>query len=339
MRRHPTMHDVAAAAGVSLKTVSRVVNGEPGVTAPLIERVRAAVDRLGYQPDDRARHLRSGENTTRTIGYIQNDVANPFFSSIYRGLENEARDRGFLVLAGSSDADPEREQALVAALIARRVDGLAVVSTDQAPTLIRAEMSRGTPFVFIDLLPAGIDADVVLTDHIAGAHAATNHLIQYGHRRIGFLGDDLSFGSALERAHGYRAALLDAGLTPETSLMRSGIRSPQAAYAAARAMLTAADAPTAVFTAQNFISIGAVRAVHELNLHRRVAQVGFDDVELADLIEPGLTVVPQDPRLIGQLAGQRLFARLAGETTLPQVVRLPTILIERGSGEIRPPSG
>ena len=135
--------------------------------------MRAAVDRLGYQPDDRARHLRSGENTTRTIGYIQNDVANPFFSSIYRGLENEARDRGFLVLAGSSDADPERERALVAALIARRVDGLVVVSTDPAPTLIRAEMSRGTPFVFVDLLPAGIDADVVLTDHVAGAHAAT----------------------------------------------------------------------------------------------------------------------------------------------------------------------
>ena len=103
-------------------------------------------------------------------------------------------------------------------------------------------------------------------------------------------------------------------------------------------MLTAADSPTAVFTAQNFVSIGALRALHELELHRRIAHVGFDDVELADLLEPGLTVVPQNPRLIGQLAAQRLFARLAGATTPPQVVRLPTALIERGSGEMPPPS-
>lgn len=337
MPRRPTMQDVATAAGVSLKTVSRVVNGEPGVTGPLIEQVRVAVDRLGYQRDDRARHLRSGENTTRTIGFIINDVANPFFAAIYRGLENEARDRGFLLLAGSSDADAGREHALVAALVARRVDGLVVVPTARTSALVRAEIARGTPFVFIDLLPADLDADVVLTDHLAGAHLATSHLLRRGHRRIGFLGDDVRFTSAAERADGYAAALRDAGLSVDTSLVRAGIGSPQMAYEATRSMLTARRPPTAIFTAQNFVSIGALRAVHGLGLQRAVAQVGFDDIELAEVIEPGLTVIPQDPDRIGQLAGRRLFDRLAGDVSAPDIVRLPVTLIERGSGEIVPP--
>lgn len=336
--RRPTMQDVAAEAGVSLKTVSRVVNDEPGVTPPLVERVRNAIDHLGYHPDDRARHLRSSSNTTRTIGFIQNDVANPFFSSIYRGLENVARDHGFLVLAGSSDADPERERALVATLVARRVDGLVVVSTDPEPLLIRAEMSRGTPVVFVDLLPVGIDADVVLTDHFDGARMATTHLIGYGHRRIAFIGDDLSLFSASERARGYRAALLDAGLAADPRIVLGGAGSPAVAYRTTRDILTSANPPTAIFTAQNFVSIGALRALHEMGLQHRVAHVGFDAVELADVVRPGLSVVPQDPLRLGQAAGERLFARLAGRTRASSVVRIPTTLIARGSGEIPPPS-
>lgn len=329
------MRDVAREAGVSLKTVSRVVNGEPGVTDTLADRVRAAVDALGYQPDDRARFLRRTAPSSKSLGFVQMDVANPFFASILRGLEDVARDRGHLVLAGSSDGEPEREEALVRSFIARRVDGLVIASCHPDLTYLTTEMGHGTPVVFVDLEPAADVGELVHADHRGGAMAATAHLLASGHRDIAFLGDRAIYWSADQRRLGFLDAMAGAGVP--TPWVLSGLGDPALAQAAAHDLLVSTPRPTALFTAQNFVTIGAVRALHELGLQHEVAVVGFDEVELGDVVQPAISVVPQDPAEIGRLAGERVYARLEGAAPLAAPIALPSTVVARGSGEIPAP--
>lgn len=334
-RQRPTMRDVAREAGVSLKTVSRVVNGEQGVTAGLEARVSTAIATLGYQPDDRARFLRRAATSSRSLGFVQMDVANPFFASILRGLEDVARTRGHLVLAGSSDGDPEREEALIKSFIARRVDGLAIVSCHPDLAFLTAELQHGTPVVFLDLQPAADVGELIHTDHRGGAAAATAHLIANGHRDIAFLGDRLSYWSAAQRRLGFLDAMAEAGLP--TPWILTDLNGPDEAEAHTEALLRSTSRPTALFTAQNFVTIGAARALHQLGRQHSIAMVGFDDVVLSDLVEPALSLVLQDPAALGRLAGERIYARLAGETDPPTTaIVLPGTVTARGSGEIPP---
>lgn len=333
----PTLKDVAEAAGVSFKTVSRVVNDEPGVSEAMANRVKAAISELDYQPDDRARTLRSREVVPATIGFIHADIANPFFTSVHRGLEEVASAHDCLILVGSSDEDPEREIDLVRAFAGRRVDGLVIVpvgDVDAEPdpnAVIRTEIDRGTAVVFIDREP-GIPGDLVLSDHAGGARLAAEHLIAGGHTKIAFLGDHRYLYSAAERRRGFREALEAVGLKPFQ--MISDVASVHAAEEAVRSLMSGSDRPTALFTAQNYLTNGAVKALHSMNLHRRVALVGFDDIDMADVIEPGVTVVPQDAAELGRQAGELLFSRLAGLHTSPVRKELPLSLVTRGSGEI-----
>lgn len=335
--RRPTLRDVAERAGVSFKTVSRVVNGEPGVSEDVAARVAAAVQALGYRPDDRARRLRQG-GSTRVIGFVLVDVANPFFSAILRGIEEVARHHGCLVLSGSTDGEPGRERQLVDAFLDRRVDGLVLVSSDPTSGQLAAEIDRGTPMVFLDLAPGSADVDLVRTDHTGGARAATEHLLAHGHRDIAFLGDDVSIFSARCRLDGYRAAVHEAGLPVRANRVVTAHHGAEQWTAEVVRVLSGRSRPTALFTAQNFVTIGAVRALHQLDLHHDVALVGFDDVELADLVEPGISVVPQVPSELGRRAAERLFERLQGGDAPPVHDILPTQVIARGSGEIPPPT-
>lgn len=330
------MRDVAAAAGVSLKTVSRVVNGEAGVSPKLEEQVRAAVEELGYQPDDRARYLRRGSERTRSLGFVQLDVTNPFFAAIYRGLDDAAQAEGYLVLAGSSDADLEREQALIRTFIARRVDGLVIASGRPDHTLLSPELARGTPVVFIDQEP-GIDGvDVVRTDHYLGGRLATEHLLAHRHRRIAFLGDDPQFFSADERRRAFTDVLAEVDIPARQVI--TGLTSPELAASAVHRLLGEPEPPTALFTAQNFVTVGALSALHQLGRRRDVAIVGFDDIDVAELVDPAITVVAQEPGVLGTLAAECLFSRLGGNLAEPpHRLVLPPKLIVRGSGELLPP--
>ena len=329
------MRDVAERAGVSFKTVSRVVNAEAGVSDDLLVRVEEAIAELGYRPDDRARHLRQGGTRTGAIGFVLVDVANPFFSSILRCIEEVARHHGYLVLAGSSDGLQEREDQLVEAFVARRVDGLIVVSSGSGNGPLRHELERHTPLVFLDLEPADLTVDLVRSDHYGGAVLATRHLLAHGHRDIAFFGDLPSVFSAGLRLDGYRAAMAEAGVPVDEHRVVHG-RHGSDVWRQVILDHLAGERPTALFTAQNFITVGATRALHELGLHEAIAHVGFDDVELADVVQPGITVVPQQPLELGRRAAERLFARIAGLDALPtrEVIESPLIL--RGSGEIPP---
>ncbi|WP_033219476.1 LacI family DNA-binding transcriptional regulator [Kitasatospora phosalacinea] len=328
----PTMKDVAAAAGVGLKTVSRVVNGESGVTPEMAARVRAAIEALGFRRNDSARLLRTGR--TASVALLLEDISDPFSSALSRAVEQVAATEGCLLFTGSSGEQPHREQELALAFCARRVDGLIVVPAGDDHGYLLPEVESGTPVVFLDR-PGSIDADAVLSDNAGGAKAGTAHLIAHGHRRIGFIGDLPSIHTAAERARGYREAMAEAGLPVDERWIDCGPTDRARVAAAVHRLTTGPDAVTALFTANNRVTLAAL---HHLPAARRPALVGFDDLELADLLTPALTVVAQDPVALGALAARRLFDRLAGESAPPARLELPTLLIPRGSGET-PPGG
>jgi LacI family transcriptional regulator len=336
VRPRATIRDVAALAGVGLKTVSRVINGEPGVSPELTARVREAADRLDFRPNLGARSLRRAGGKTATIGLLLEDVSNPFSAAIHRSIENVSRSRGVAVFTASVDEDPERERALVSAFVARRVDGLVMVPAGRDQSYLRNEVRAGLSLVFVDRPPAYLDADVVLAANQDGAEDAIRHLVGRGHRRIAYLGDLLAISTARERHAGYEAALREAGLQIDPAIVRHDLHSSDLAEAAMTELLALAEPPSAVFASQNLVTIGVVRALRSAGRQRDVALVGFDEVPLADLLEPGLTVVAQDVLEIGRRAAEQLFRRLDGDRspTVREVV--PTRLVPRGSGEIAP---
>ncbi|MFF4826694.1 LacI family DNA-binding transcriptional regulator [Streptomyces sp. NPDC001312] len=328
----PTMKDVAALAGVGLKTVSRVVNGEPGVTPDTERRVQDAIAALGFRRNDSARVLRKGR--TASVGLVLEDLADPFYGPLSRAVEEVARAHGALLINGSSAEDPEREQELALALCARRVDGLVVIPAGDDHRYLEPEIKAGVATVFVDRPAGSIEADVVLSDNFGGARDGVAHLIAHGHRRIGFIGDMPRIHTAAERLRGYRAAMEDARIPVEDSWMSLGVTDPGRVRRAAETMLSGPDPVTAVFTGNNRVTVTVIRVLAEQT--RRVALVGFDDFELADLLQPGVTVVAQDAAALGRTAAERLFRQLDGTLLAPERIELPTRLVTRGSGELPP---
>lgn len=330
------MREVAALAGVSIKTVSRVINGEQAVSPDVMTRVTAAIERLDYRHNMTASSLRRADGRTATIGVVLEDVANPFSSALHRAIEDVAVERGVLVLAGSSDEDQNRERQLIAAFTSRRVDGLVIQPASHDHSFLIAERKAGTAIVFVDRPPAFFDADTVVTDNAAGVRRGIRHLIDHGHRRIGYVGDLHTIATAAERYQGYVAELGVQRIKVDEGLVRLDTSGIENAEAAVTELLDRSDPPTAIFTAQNLITIGAFRTLRRLGLHRRIALIGFDDILLADLLEPAITVVAQDPAALGRTAAEMLFRRLDGDRSPAQHQVVLTRLVARGSGEIRP---
>ncbi|MEU7042107.1 LacI family DNA-binding transcriptional regulator [Streptomyces varsoviensis] len=329
----PTMKDVAARAGVGLKTVSRVVNGEPGVTPDTERRVREAITGLGFRRNDSARVLRKGR--TASVGLVLEDLADPFYAPLNRAVEEVARDHGALLINGSSAEDPEREQELALAFCARRVDGLLIIPAGRDHRYLEPEIAAGIATVFVDR-PAGlIDADAVLSDSMGGAREGVAHLIAHGHRRIAFVGDQPRIHTASERLRGYRTAMAEAGLPVDESWVSLGPTAPGHVRAEVDRVLSGPEPVTAVFAGNNRVTVTAVRVLAERP--HPVALVGFDDLELADLL--GITVIAQDAARLGRTAAEQLFRRLEGATEAPRQTVLPTRLVARGSGELPPRPG
>lgn len=329
----PTMSDVAAAAGVSLKTVSRVVNEEPGVRRETAEIVHRTISQLGFRRNDLARALRHGRRSG-LFGLVIEDVSNPFYSAIARGVEEVTRRRGMLAIAASSDENGERERDLVRVFCERRVDGLLIVPASDDHAYMLPELRSGMRVVFIDRPPGKIDADVVLLDNVGGARIAVEHLIAQGHRRIAFVGDVSGIFTTAERLRGYRKTLASAGLTPDPSLIRLDAHDAGAAERAVHELLALPQPPTALFAGNNRITVGVLRVLGRSGF--RLALVGFDDLELAEMLAVPVTVVAYDAADLGRRAADLLAQRLAGDDSPPQRIVLPTALIVRGSGEVKP---
>ncbi|HSD77512.1 MAG TPA: LacI family DNA-binding transcriptional regulator [Solirubrobacteraceae bacterium] len=326
------MRDVADAAGVSLKTVSRVINGEPGVADGTARRVGQAISELRFERNDLAASLRHGQSSG-TLGLVIEDVGNPFYSAIAQAVEGAARDRGLLLITASAREDPEREHELVRAMLRRRVDALLIVPAGGDHRYV-FDGAGDVHAVFLDRPPAGIDADTVLIDNAAGTRRAVEHLLAQGHRRIACVSDSGELYTASERLAGYRAALAAAGVAEDPALVRTGNTSASQAEATVAELLALrpAERPTAILTANNRDTVGALRAL--AGRRRRPALVGFDDFELADVL--GVTVVRSDPGLMGERAAALAFARLDGDASAPRHLRIPAELVVRGSGEVAP---
>lgn len=336
IRPRATMRDVAALAGVSLKTVSRVVNDEVGVGDVVRERVRAAVAQLDYRHHQGASDLRRGTGRTRAVGVLVQDVANDFSSRLLRSLEDAARVHGLAVLAGSLDEDPERERALVADMVARRVDGLVIMAATTVQDYLLPEQRAGLPIVFVDREPTGIAADSVTVDNRAGARAGVEHLLERGHRRIAFLGDLPAIATAHERHLGYLDALATAGVDVDPALVVHGLREEDQARDAVLRLLAGPAAPTAVFAARNVLTTGALKALRARGASWRTALVSFDDLPLFELLDPSVTAVQQDVAALGSTTAQLLVDRLAGDTSPPRRVVVQPRLVVRASSSSAP---
>ncbi len=332
--RRPTIRDVALEAGVSLKTVSRVLNREPAVAPETVERVRHAVTRLGYRRNEAAASIRRRRQTTLSVGVVIEDVANPFYAAVIDAVETVVRRRHYLLLVGSSAGAPARETELIQAFCGRRVEGLIVVPTGADHSFLAAEIAAGTAVVFIDRPGLNLETDVVVVANAKGARRGVAHLVEHGHRRVAFIGDDAGKFTTAQRCRGYHDALADAGVAVDHELVRLDVRTAAAAEIVTAELLGLADPPTALFTANNRLTIGALRAARDADAH--VALVGFDDFELADLLQPPVTVVAQDAAAIGRTAAELLLRRIDGDHRPAQEITLGTSLVVRGSGEISP---
>jgi len=334
-RPRATLRDVAALAGVSFKTVSRVVNAEPGVSTDVKERVEHAIAQLAYRPNRGASLLRRHDGRSGVVAALLQDVGNPYSAALLRGLEDVARDQGALVLAASLDEQPEREVSLVANLVARRVDGLVLMPSTERQDYLMAEVQAGLPTVIVDRRPSGIDCDSVRVDNRAGAVTATNHLIRHGHRRIAAISDAVSIDTAAQRVEGFRLAMSQALLPVDPRHVVTGVRSAESAASVVTRLVRSAPAPTALFCCRNSISVGAIKALRAAGLSHQIAIVGFDDIPLADLISPGLSVISQNPSEMGVSIGELLFSRVRGGPSQGRHVVVEPHLIARGSGELR----
>jgi LacI family transcriptional regulator len=324
-----TVRDVAEDAGVSQATAARALGGYGYASPDARSRVLESARRLGYSPNGVAKAL--VQNATMTVGVVVGDIDNPFFATAARGLTDMFDRHGYTVLLANADENAGRERRVLDALRSRRVDGLVVVPAPGAK--LGPVVAAGIPLVQLDRAVPGLAADAVLAENAEGAEAAVAHLIGRGHRRIGMVTDTTEIASSAERVEGYRRALEAAGIPFDEGLVAVGGSTQDEAHAAALRLLDRPDRPGAVFTANNFMTHGALRAAAELGLSipNDLALVGFDDLDWTTLVNPPLTVVSQPVSELGRRAAMRLMARINGETTDPVTVRLPTHLIVRGS--------
>jgi LacI family transcriptional regulator len=321
-----TMRDVAQRAGVSAKTVSRVVNNDRYVSADVRMRVERAIEDLQYVPNMLAVTFRKGRDAA--IGVAVPGVADPFFAEIIGAVEREASRRGVAVIVTSVGWEPSREQQSIEAVLHRRVSGMIICPVGPDMSFLRPWQARA-PLVFVDRVPGKLTADAVVQDDVGGGREATAHLISHGHRRIAFMGDDVTTG--ILRLKGCKQALADAGLTQSAELVHLGDVDTPTVTAALRRILTGPDPPTAVFSSNARCTVSVVSALQALR-RSDIAIIGFGDFPTAAALVPAITVIHQDGEGMGRFAAERLFDRLdqPGRKLRRRTV-LPVALVTRTS--------
>jgi LacI family transcriptional regulator len=327
-----TIVEVAKKAGVSPATVSRVVANYGYVADKTRKKVLAAVKELGYHPNTIARSMVT--KSTRTIGLVVTDITNPFFAQLARGVEAVTWQNGYTLILANTDEDSQRERAIILTLQEKRVDAIIIVPASSEDSSHLEELVKsGLPVVLLDRGVKNLVVDTVMVDNEDGAFRAVSHLIDLGHSRIGIILDNPNITTNVERLSGYKRAITTHGLQLEQKLIQSCQYTRQSAYELVRRMIQPPNRPTALFTTNNFMTIGAIKAVNEngMNIPGDIALVGFDDLEWSQLNYPQLTAVAQPVSEMGNLAGQRILARLKNENTPPMEIRLKTNFIIRES--------
>ncbi|WKB52233.1 LacI family DNA-binding transcriptional regulator [Eleftheria terrae] len=327
-----TIKDVAQHAGVSVTTVSHVVNGTRHVSAEGRARVEQAIRELGYVPSAVARSLKS--NSTRTLGMLIPNSSNPYFAEIVRSIEDRCFDAGYTLLLCNTDDEPRRQGVYLQVLAERRIDGLVVVSTGQDASLPTLLAGLKVPTVLLDREIDSLPCDLVETAHLHGAMLATRHLASLGHRRIACIGGPRDIASSEQRIAGWRQAMAEAGLDAGgDELLWHGDFTSQGGYEALHALLRRPERPSAVFICNDLMAMGALCAAHEsgLRVPDDLSIVGFDDIELARFTSPPLTTVAQPKQRIAALAVDMLRERIDGRRQQARKVMLQPELCVRAS--------
>ena len=322
--------DVANAAGVSLRTASRVLNDDPRVAAETRQRVQETMLELRFQPDEMARSLRAGTDTA--IGFVVESISDPFFAEVIDAVELEMSRHGRSVLVTSTRRDQATERDVIERMLQRRIAGLLLSPTGGDHSWLDPHR---VPVVLVDRPAPGLSADLIEIDDHRAAFDATGHLIAHGHRRIAYVGDTPAIPTSAARLRGYRDALAHHRVEADERLVNCEAATSQAAARAVSALVSGTRPPTAILSAATRASLGVVPALHAAG-RTDIALVSFGDFPMADALRPAVTVVDHPGHEIGRVAAARLLARL-GQPGLPvERIQVPARIIERGSGELRP---
>ena len=317
------MQDVATRAGVALSSASRALSDHPDVSRNMRRRVQLAARELGYEPNFLAQSLRTG--STRTVGFVIRDIANPYFALIARGAERLLRERGFGMMLVNSDGDPEVEADHLTLLRRRRVDGLILnVVAEDHPGTVEAVKGLGVPYVLIDREIAGATVSSVRCDHFTGVRAAVMDLLDHGHRRVALITGPRNVRPVRERIRGVKEAFADAGLTVDPAHLVLGAFDSTFAEQTTNQLLDSANPPTALVAGGAQVTIGVVKALHQRGLvpGRDLGLVALDELDLLEIIDPPISVVARDPQTMGSEAARLLLDAVAGKP--PEQVVLQT---------------
>lgn len=328
-----TISDVARKAGVSVSTVSHVVNGTRHVNPETMEIVQKAITHLGFVPNAVARSL--AMSTTNAVGIAISISTNYYFNDIVSSIERACASLGQLVFLCDTQNEPELELKVVRELVQRRVDGVIIApSADPENRAIEFLSAAKMPFVLVDRLTS-TKADGVCLQNRHAMETLVDHLVGHGHTRIGLIAGEPGFRSTIERTEGYMRALKKHGIAPDETLIHAGNASSEIARASAHKLFALAQRPTAIASGNNLATIGVLKAVRDLGLRvpEDLALIGFDDFEWADCFEPRLTVIAQPTEQIGQRAAELLAERIKEPGGAPKSIRLaPTLVIRRSCG-------
>ena len=327
-----TMKDVAELAGVSITTVSHVINETRFVSDELRARVLEAMEQLHYRPNILARSLRLGE--TRTIGLIVPDNANPFFAQIARAVEDAGFEAGYSVILCNCDGKLQKELAYANVLSAKQVDGIIFMATGGESEIVDLLREIGIPLVMADRRVDNADVDMVLVDNFRGGYEATKYLLSLGHRRIGCITGSSDATPSAERVEGYKRGLKEAGVPVDESLIVRGDFQYWGGEEAINRLLALEEAPTAVFACNDLMAIGVMSALRKrgLRVPGDVSVIGFDDILEACVTVPALTTVAQPINQIGRMATEMLVERIASkESRATRTIVLDVALVERES--------
>ncbi|HEV2576817.1 MAG TPA: LacI family DNA-binding transcriptional regulator [Acidobacteriaceae bacterium] len=298
---------VAKRAGVSTATVSRVMNGTANVSPETAERVRDAVEALDFYPDVNARALGSGRSGL--YGLIISDITNPYFPELVKAFEDIAVEHGQDVLIANTDYDPKRMEMCVVRMLQRKVDGVAIMTSEMEDRLIRTLGQRQIPTIFMDTTTTGRGASTVNVDYTGGVMEAMRYLFELGHKEIAFISGPLALGSARARAEAFQAALREHGVKMRPEWMQEGDHRVEGGHHAMKRILDSGILPTAVLGSNDLTAIGAMGAIHErgLDIPGDISVIGFDDIELSAYTLPSLTTLRVPRREMASTAFRSLF--------------------------------
>ena len=326
-----TIKDIAREAGVSVTTVSRVLNNKADVSDKTREKVLKIIDRLNYNPNSIARGLVM--NKTYTIGLIVPDISNAFFAEIAKAIEDELREYGYSVIFFNTDNDKDREKESIDLLRSKQVDGLIGACSHDSKDEVLALGKAGFPIVQIDRLVDDSQIPSVIIDNILSGYEATEYLIKKGHRRIAHITGALDTNTGIRQAEGYRKALQEYGIEIDEELVMEGDFSQESGYLAMKEILERNKDLTAVFAGNDMMALGAYRAIYAagLKIPEDISIIGHDDFTLASLVSPALTTMQQPIYKIGKVAASLLIDIIKGKKNKEGLIVVNTSLIERSS--------